>query len=43
LMMAGLFWEKSIAGWWLISQTNRAFDDVIRERNNFLWSWHGRT
>jgi hypothetical protein len=22
--MADLFWEKSTAGWWLISQTNRA-------------------
>jgi hypothetical protein len=24
LLVAGLFWEKSTAGWWLISQTNRA-------------------
>jgi hypothetical protein len=24
LMVAGLFWEKSTAGWWLISQANRA-------------------
>jgi hypothetical protein len=22
--VAGLFWEKSTAGWWLISQTNRS-------------------
>jgi hypothetical protein len=25
LLVAGLFWEKSTAGWWRISQTNRAF------------------
>jgi hypothetical protein len=24
LLLAGLFWEKSTAGWWLISQANRA-------------------
>jgi hypothetical protein len=24
LLVAGLFWEKSTADWWLISQTNRA-------------------
>jgi hypothetical protein len=24
LLVAGLFWEKSTAGWWLISQANRA-------------------
>jgi hypothetical protein len=24
LLVAGLFWEKSTAGWWLINQTNRA-------------------
>jgi hypothetical protein len=24
LLVAGLFWEKSTAGWWLISQTNMA-------------------
>jgi hypothetical protein len=24
LLVAGLFWEKSTAAWWLISQTNRA-------------------
>jgi hypothetical protein len=23
LLVAGLFWEKSTAGWWLISRTNR--------------------
>jgi hypothetical protein len=23
LLVAGLFWEKSTAGWWLISQANR--------------------
>jgi hypothetical protein len=22
LLVAGLFWEKSIAGWWLIGQVN---------------------
>jgi hypothetical protein len=24
LLVAGLFWEKSTVGWWLISQANRA-------------------
>jgi hypothetical protein len=24
LLVAGLFWEKSIAGWWLIGQVNMA-------------------
>jgi hypothetical protein len=25
LLVAGLFWEKSIVAWWLISQANRAW------------------
>jgi hypothetical protein len=28
LLVAGLFWEKSTVGWWLISQANRAVEPV---------------
>jgi hypothetical protein len=31
--MADLFWEKSTAGWWLISQTNRANEDLLQKSN----------
>jgi hypothetical protein len=27
--VAGLFWEKSTAGWWLISQMNRAIMYIL--------------
>jgi hypothetical protein len=33
LLVAGLFWEKSTAGWWLISQTNRA----VKANEGFLF------
>jgi hypothetical protein len=29
LVMADLFWEKSTVGWWLISQTDRAMDQLM--------------
>jgi hypothetical protein len=34
LLVAGLFWEKSTAGWWLISRKNRLSDTdhvLVRE------------
>jgi hypothetical protein len=32
LLVAGLLWEKSTAGWWLISQANRAWEcSVLQE------------
>jgi hypothetical protein len=30
LLVTVLFLEKSIAGWWLISQTNRAVRQLLR-------------
>jgi hypothetical protein len=38
-LVAGLFWEKSTAGWWLISQANRllarsdVFDSTTLQTN----------
>jgi hypothetical protein len=32
-MMAGLFWEKSTAGWWLISQANMLVDCNLSSAN----------
>jgi hypothetical protein len=34
LLVAGLLWEKSTAGWWLISQANRLLAVICRGKSN---------